>query len=508
MKHYVDSELYKILNMLSELIILLACYFLSGALRVYIGHGFVSFFAFRDVITFFWFMAAVCIAIVALYAFMGCYQSVHFKSIKREFEIILVCTAFGGSIGAALLYFFSGQQFSRLLLVMFIVVAVVAIFAKRIVADRLAYWYWRKHAAPHRVLLIGHGENAVRYYKGMMNEPSPFFEFAGYVSEEPVKNIEPYLGKTNDLTQILQNHMVDRVIIAEEELVRDRLQSVLTICGMYGIRVQLIPVYSDYIANFQMVESYGDLHMIPLSALNTNNILGVNIAVTSMTKTMHTIIENLENWRGKYICVSNVHTTIMAHDDEDYRKVQNEAVMSLPDGGPLSAYSRSVGSNEAKRVTGPDLMQEVLKQSGEYGWRHFFYGSTEETIARLKEVVHEKYPGAVVAGMISPPFREISPEEDAHYVEVINQAKPDFVWVGLGAPKQEIWMAAHKGRINALMIGVGAAFDYECGNIDRAPKWMQKLSLEWLYRLLQDPKRLFKRYFVTNLKYLWLTRNR
>ena len=121
----------------------------------------------------------------------------------------------------------------------------------------------------------------------------------------------------------------------------------------------------------------------------------------------------------------------------------------------------------------------------------------------LREKITEKYPGAVIAGMYSPPFRSLTADEDAEIVEKINAAKPDFVWVGLGAPKQERWMAAHENRVQALMLGVGAAFDYEAGNIRRAPAWMQRCNLEWLYRLMQDPKRLFKRYFVTNTKFLW-----
>ena len=121
----------------------------------------------------------------------------------------------------------------------------------------------------------------------------------------------------------------------------------------------------------------------------------------------------------------------------------------------------------------------------------------------LREKITEKYPGAVIAGMYSPPFRPLTADEDAEIVEKINAAKPDFVWVGLGAPKQERWMAAHENRVQALMLGVGAAFDYEAGNIRRAPAWMQRCNLEWLYRLMQDPKRLFKRYFVTNTKFLW-----
>lgn len=240
--------------------------------------------------------------------------------------------------------------------------------------------------------------------------------------------------------------------------------------------------------------------------ITTNNILGVNIAVTNMDEILGLLCNNLQDLKGEYICVSNVHTTVMAHDDDSYRKVQNEAVIALPDGAPLSKYSRKKGYAQAERVTGPDLMKNILSLSAEREYRHFFYGSTQETLDKLKEVISEKYPGVTIAGMISPPFRPISPEEDKAFVEQINSSGADFVWVGLGAPKQEIWMNEHKGRINSLMIGVGAAFDYECGNIKRAPEWMQKLSLEWFYRLMQDPARLFKRYFVTNTKFLWLTR--
>lgn len=161
--------------------------------------------------------------------------------------------------------------------------------------------------------------------------------------------------------------------------------------------------------------------------------------------------------------MANVHTTVTAHGDAAYRKIQNEAVMALPDGGPLSQYSREQGYQTAQRVTGPDLMKEVLAKSAEKGWRNYFYGSTQETLDLLRKKIEARYPGVQIAGMMSPPFRELTPQEDAEIVKEINATKPDFVWVGLGAPKQERWMAAHDGRVNALMVGVGAAFDYEAG---------------------------------------------
>lgn len=234
------------------------------------------------------------------------------------------------------------------------------------------------------------------------------------------------------------------------------------------------------------------------------NILGVNVDVTNMQHTLEYLQNHLADIKGGYVCVSNVHTTVMSYEDKEYRDIQNHSVMTLPDGGPLSAVSRKRGFEKAERVTGPDLMGELFKVSEEKGYRHYFYGSTPETLELLKEKLQKDYPGLQIAGMYSPPFRTLTEEEDRQQTEMINETKPDFVWIGLGAPKQEKWMAAHKDRIDGLMLGVGAGFDYYAGNIKRAPRWMQKCSLEWLYRLLQDPKRLFKRYFVTNTKFIYL----
>ena len=133
----------------------------------------------------------------------------------------------------------------------------------------------------------------------------------------------------------------------------------------------------------------------------------------------------------------------------------------------------------------------------------FFFGATDETLQNLYNVLISTYPGIQIAGMYSPPFRQMTEEEDKAIIDRINETRPDFVWVGLGAPKQEKWMALHQGKIKGLMIGVGAGFDYHAGNIQRAPEWMQKKNLEWVYRLMQDPKRLFKRYWHTNIKFIW-----
>lgn len=233
------------------------------------------------------------------------------------------------------------------------------------------------------------------------------------------------------------------------------------------------------------------------------NIMGVNIAAINMDWLLDFTNKNIKDLSGDYMCVSNVHTTVTASGDADYCAVQNGGIMAIPDGGPLSSVGRKRGCTNMQRTTGPSYMGEILKISAEKGYRHYFYGSTEETLEKLYQALTDSYPGIQIAGMYSPPFRPTTSEEDAAVVKRINETKPDFVWVGLGAPKQEKWMAAHQGVVEGFMVGVGAGFDYFAGNIERAPEWMQKYNLEWVYRLIQDPKRLFKRYLVTNTKFIW-----
>lgn len=232
-------------------------------------------------------------------------------------------------------------------------------------------------------------------------------------------------------------------------------------------------------------------------------ILKTNINVTDMDKTITYITENLEQLKGNYICVSNVHTTVMSYRDPEYRKVQNSGAMALPDGQPLSIVSRQRGYAHAKRVPGPDLMPAILKLSEEKGYKHYFYGSTENTLTELEKAMLKAYPKLQIVGMYSPPFRTLTQEEDEEIVDKINRSGADFIWVALGAPKQEKWMYEHQNRINGLMIGVGAAFDFLAGTTKRAPMWMQKLCMEWVYRIMQDPKRMAPRYLNTNFAFLY-----
>lgn len=236
--------------------------------------------------------------------------------------------------------------------------------------------------------------------------------------------------------------------------------------------------------------------------LKYHSILGTKINVTDMDKTVRYIEAHLEELKGHYICVSNVHTTVTAYRDPEYRRVQNGAAMNIPDGKPLSIVQYLRGEKEAGRVPGPDLMPELFALSEEKGYRHYFYGSTQETLDALRKKLTERYPKMNIVGMYSPPFRPMTEEEDREAVERINAAKPDFIWVGLGAPKQEKWMAAHDGRVCGIMLGVGAGFDFHAGTVKRAPMWMQEICMEWLYRIGQDPKRLLVRYLDTNFSFV------
>lgn len=236
--------------------------------------------------------------------------------------------------------------------------------------------------------------------------------------------------------------------------------------------------------------------------LNRVDVIGVPITSTNMVETISFLEEELCNIRGEYICVSNAHTCVMAHEDPEYWACQSESIMSVPDGKPLSI----VGSKKVSsmgRVTGPDLMREVFDASQKNGWTHYFYGDRKGTLESLRSELKAAYPEIEIVGMEPSVFRPLSTEEKGDLVRRINSSGADFCWVALGAPRQEVLMHELKGSTNSLMVGVGGAFNVLAGKVPEAPRWMQNLSLEWLYRLMQEPRRLFKRYAVTNTKFLF-----
>lgn len=231
-------------------------------------------------------------------------------------------------------------------------------------------------------------------------------------------------------------------------------------------------------------------------------IIGVPISAVNMESCINNKFEDFDKVRGQYICVSNVHTTVMAHDDPDYYRVQAESFMSVPDGKPLSVVGRKKYSN-MERVTGPDLMRRIFEESSNRTTRHFFYGNNKENLEQLIKFIKMKYPKVIICGYEPSVFRDMSNSEEYDLAERINATQPDFVWVALGAPRQEFFCNRMVGKINGLMIGVGGAFNVLAGIVPEAPIWMQKLCLEWFYRFIQEPRRLFKRYAVTNTKFIW-----
>lgn len=225
-------------------------------------------------------------------------------------------------------------------------------------------------------------------------------------------------------------------------------------------------------------------------------ILDCQINRTDMDRAVQSVIQRVSQKVGGYVCFSNVHTVVMSRKDVRLRNITNHSFMSMPDGKPLSVFA-GLSINDMSQVAGPDFMLEMLVKHRTL--RHFFYGSTEETLKLLIEKLAYRIPGLNVAGTLSPPFRPLLAHEVTHISATINQVKPDIIWVGLGAPKQEYWMADNWEILTpAILMGVGAAFDFHAEKLTRAPKWMRKLSVEWFYRLCQEPRRLWKRYLITN----------
>lgn len=225
------------------------------------------------------------------------------------------------------------------------------------------------------------------------------------------------------------------------------------------------------------------------------DILGIRVSCINMDDAISTVERWIAERRHSYVCVRDVHGIIRSRHDEHLRAAHDEAGLVTPDGMPLVWFLRLSGKRHVSRVYGPDLMREMTTVSSHRGYRQFYYGGAEGVPERLKQVLMEAHPGLKVVGTLCPPFRQLTLEEDQAVVDAINATRADIVWVGLGTPKQEIWMADHLGRIEApVMIGVGAAFDFLAGTKRQAPLWMQRNGLEWIFRLCTEPRRLWRRY--------------
>lgn len=213
----------------------------------------------------------------------------------------------------------------------------------------------------------------------------------------------------------------------------------------------------------------------------------------------------IEERQRTYVVVSPVHTVMESQFDPTYRAVVNRAGMVTPDGMPLVFLSRRLGQHAVERVYGPDVMLAFSELSAARGYKHFYYGGAEGLPEKLANTLKQRFPGLNIVGTYSPPFRPLTPNEDQAVVDMINAANPDVVWVGLGCPKQDFWMAQHRERLHApILIGVGAAFDFLSGQKQQAPRWMQQHGLEWLYRLVHEPRRLWRRYVIYNPLFIFL----
>ena len=214
-------------------------------------------------------------------------------------------------------------------------------------------------------------------------------------------------------------------------------------------------------------------------------IIGVDISVVNFNSAQKYLFDNFEEARGHYICAANVHTTVTAHENSNYREVQNNSFMTLPDGKPLSVVGKKRGKSSMGKV------------------KHYFYGTTQENLDSFISTVKKSYPNLKIVGVEPSVFRSLTVKEEDELLERISESEADFVWIALGAPRQEIFCNKLSSRSNAVWVAVGGAFNVISGVIPRAPQWVQDHGLEWFYRFMKEPRRLFKRYFVTNSKFLW-----
>ena len=234
------------------------------------------------------------------------------------------------------------------------------------------------------------------------------------------------------------------------------------------------------------------------------NILGVKVSGLNIPLARGTIDRWIHDRNQHYICVTGVHGVMESLQDKTLRQIHNRAGLVTPDGMPLVWLSQLNGLRHVSRVYGPDLMLAICEHSLARGYRHFLYGGADGVPERLADSLIARFPTLNVVGTYSPPFRAVTEQEDAAIIQMLNDAQPDIVWIGLSTPKQERWMAEHIGRVSApVLIGVGAAFDFHAGLKKQAPLWMQRSGLEWFFRLSTEPRRLWRRYLINNPKFIY-----
>ncbi len=238
--------------------------------------------------------------------------------------------------------------------------------------------------------------------------------------------------------------------------------------------------------------------------MQKTKLLHFNISTGSYSEFVAHAINLAEQKISSYICVANVHMFIEAYTDRKFLQIVNNADVITPDGKPLCWALKVIKGIVQPRVCGMDFLPSLLEQAQEKSLSVFFYGGTDAMLEKTNVSLKQKYPHLSLAGFYSPPFRQLTSAEEDEICNKINASNPNLVFVVLGCPKQEKWMASMKGKINAVMIGIGGALPVFVGMQKRAPKWMQDYGLEWLFRLIQEPNRLWKRYLVTNSLFIYL----
>jgi N-acetylglucosaminyldiphosphoundecaprenol N-acetyl-beta-D-mannosaminyltransferase len=233
-------------------------------------------------------------------------------------------------------------------------------------------------------------------------------------------------------------------------------------------------------------------------------ILNMRVDATSYEDATDRVLAWAKAEKSCYVCAANVHMTMEVYEDQAFARVVNNAALVTPDGMPLVWGLQALGVQNPSRVYGPNLTLSVCESAAREGVPISLYGGTPESLAAFVEFLEKRFPAIKIGCQISPPFRPLTPEEDAAYTQQIVDSGARILFVGIGCPRQEFWMAAHKDRIPAVMLGVGAAFDFYSGRVKQAPAWMQKWGLEWLFRLSREPKRLWKRYIYNNPRFVWL----
>ena len=235
------------------------------------------------------------------------------------------------------------------------------------------------------------------------------------------------------------------------------------------------------------------------------NVLGVGISVLDQDRAREFLFDVVRNGRRGYVTITNVHSVSEAQRDPELRRIFNEALLSTPDGMPMVWMGRLQGQPSIRRVYGPDLVLNLCEHSRAAGFSHFFCGGKPGVAEDLAEALQERFPGLRVAGTFCPPFGPLNSEQRAALANKVRETHPDFFWVGISTPKQERFMAEYMSILPEakIFIGVGAAFDFLSGGVRQAPRWMMRIGLEWLFRLFQEPTRLWRRYLIYNPLFIW-----